>query len=674
MKLNFKSIYIYSIVAAAGLSMPSCNDFLDREPISSITPQQYFNSAEELGAYAINYYNSIIPSYADAYAAGPLNADRNTDNMVVGEANTTYFASNRWLVPSSGSPDFSLIRAMNYFLEQVLPKYEAGSISGTEENIRHYIGEIYFMRASVYFDRLRSYGDYPIITTVPVDETSELVELSKRSPRNEVARFILEDLDRAISMLKSGTAFNKVRIGKELAYLVKSRVALYEGTFEKYHKGTPRVPGEQGWPGADKAYNSGKSFNIDGEVSFFLTEAMNAAKEVADSHELTQNTMVMNPAINQIYGWNPYFEMFSMPTPGTLDEVILWRDFDADLSVTHGFMAYIQQGGNNGMTKSYVDAFLMENGLPIYAANSGYKGDITIDQQKEDRDGRLQLFLFGETTVLGNEDSLQYYNAPEVVGLTEHRDRTGFRQRKSFCYDFAQIRNGVRGTNGIVTARAAEAYLNYLEASYLKNGSIDATAASYWRKLRERAGIDADFTKTIAATDLSKEPDWGVYSGSQKVDPTLYNIRRERRCEFIGEGRRWDDLIRWRSFDALFSENMGPYVPEGVNFWTEMHKNTAYLKRNDAGELTNESALIEQKDGLSSANISNRNDSKYIRPYRVVKENNEVWNGYNWMKAYYLSPYSILEMTLASPDSRLETSNLYQNPYWPTVASASALE
>ena len=158
------------------------------------------------------------------------------------------------------------------------------------------------------------------------------------------------------------------------------------------------------------------------------------------------------------------------------------------------------------------------------------------------------------------------------------------------------------------------------------------------------------------------------------MDPTLYNIRRERRCEFIGEGRRWDDLIRWRSFDALFSENMGPYVPEGVNFWTEMHKNTAYLKRNDAGELTNESALIEQKDGLSSANISNRNDSKYIRPYRVVKENNEVWNGYNWMKAYYLSPYSILEMTLASPDSRLETSNLYQNPYWPTVASASALE
>lgn len=33
---------------------------------------------------------------------------------------------------------------------------------------------------------------------------------------------------------------------------------------------------------------------------------------------------------------------------------------------------------------------------------------------------------------------------------------------------------------------------------------------------------------------------------------TLYNIRRERRCEFIGEGFRQRNLLRWRSFDAQF--------------------------------------------------------------------------------------------------------------------------
>lgn len=674
MKLNFKNICICSMVATVGLVMPACNDFLDRKPISSITPEQYFNSAEELAAYAVNYYTTIIADHAGGYNAGPINSDGDTDNMVVGEANTNYYAPGRWLVPSSAKIDFSLIRAMNYFLETVLPKYEAGAITGAEEDIKQYIGEIYYMRAAVYFDRLVSYGDFPIITKVLQDQSAELIEASKRAPRNEVARFILEDLDKAISMLKTGSAYNKVRISRELALLMKAKVALFEGTFEKYHKGTPRVPGEPGWPGAAMSYNQGKTFNIDGEIDFFLTEAMSASKEVADNLSLTQNSKVQNPAVNQLYGWNPYFEMFSMPNPSTLDEVILWRQFDADLSVTHGYMPYIQDGGNNGVTKSYVDAFLMENGLPIYAANSGYKGDVTIDQQKTNRDGRLQLFLFGETTLTANEDSLVYYKAPTVIGLTEHRDRTGFRIRKHFCYDQTQIRNGIRGTNGLVVARAAEAYLIYLEASYVKNGTIDNTAASYWRQLRERAGVDPDFNKTIAATDLSKEPDWGVYSGSQKVDATLYNIRRERRCEFIGEGIRRRDLLRWRSYDALFPENMGAYIPEGVNFWTEMYKDESFLKVDEDGNITTESGLIEQADGVSSANVSNRKDSKYLRPYRVIKENNEVWDGYQWMKAYYLDPISILDLTLASPDANLEGSNLYQNPYWPTIASSSAIE
>lgn len=258
------------MVATVGLVMPACNDFLDRKPISSITPEQYFNLAEELAAYAVNYYTTIIADHAGGYNAGPINSD----------------------------------------------------------------------------------GDFPIITKVLQDQSAELIEASKRAPRNEVARFILEDLDRAISMLKTGSAYNKVRISRELALLMKAKVALFEGTFEKYHKGTPRVPGEPGWPGAAMSYNQGKTFNIDGEIDFFLTEAMSASKEVADNLSLTQNSKVQNPAVNQLYGWNPYFEMFSMPNPSTLDEVILWRQFDADLSVTHGYMPYIQDGGNQFVSES----------------------------------------------------------------------------------------------------------------------------------------------------------------------------------------------------------------------------------------------------------------------------------------------------------------------------------
>lgn len=661
-------------LATIGLATSSCNDFLEREPISSITPSEYFNTSDQLGAYAINYYTSIFTSYSGNYNAGPINEDGDTDNLVSGEANTNYYAKGLWLVPANKNLSFTTIRAMNYFLEIVLPKYEAGEISGTDADIRQYIGEIYFMRAFAYYKMLIKFGDFPIVTTVPADESSELTELSKRSPRNEVARFILEDLDKSISMLENKRD-NKVRINYEAAQLLKARVALFEATFEKYHQGTPRVPGESGWPGANMSYNQGKTFDISGEISFFLTEAMNASAEIAESHTLTSNSGITNPQkIGQIYNWNNYFEMFSMPDPGSVDEVLLWRQYSSSQSVTHGYLPYIQEGGNNGMTKSYVDAFLMKNGLPIYASNSGYKGDETIDLQKTNRDDRLQLFVFGENDLLANQDSFRYFGAPGIVKQTEHRDRTGFRQRKHFVYDQSQISNGINGTNGYVVFRAAEAYLIYLEASYIKNGTLDNKADKYWRALRERAGIEPDYTKTIAATNLSEEPDWAKYSGSTLVDPTLYNIRRERRCEFIGEGMRRDDLLRWRSFDALLDGNMGAYIPEGINLWTSIYTDDSYKEKDSNGNYTGKSALIEQATGLSSANVSSRTDSKYLRPYRIIKENNQVWDGYQWAKAHYLYPISIEDMTLTSSDGTVGNSVIYQNPYWPTTASSSALE
>src|SRR5690606_17878364 len=66
-----------------------------------------------------------------------------------------------WWVPGMkrvpadyGNWNFNRIRNSNYFFEQVLPKWKAGEITGNEDNIRHYIGEVYVNRACVYFDKL----------------------------------------------------------------------------------------------------------------------------------------------------------------------------------------------------------------------------------------------------------------------------------------------------------------------------------------------------------------------------------------------------------------------------------------------------------------------------------------------------------------------------------------
>jgi hypothetical protein len=197
-----------------------------------------------------------------------------------------------------------------------------------------------------------------------------------------------------------------------------------------------------------------------------------------------------------------------------------------------------------------------------------------------------------------------------------------------------------------------------MEASYLLDGALDASAAEYWTALRQRAGVSADFNATIAATDMSKEAenDWGAYTaGNVLADRTLYNIRRERRCEFMAEGLRYMDLRRWRSMDQLIAT---PAHLEGMHLW------------NTPMENWYEGTLIA--DGTNEANVSSKDKSEYLRPFERTS-NQAAYNGCTWKMAHYLSPIMVKQFQLTSSDySSIELSPLYQNPYWPTTADLSA--
>lgn len=91
----------------------------------------------------------------------------------------------------------------------------------------------------MYFERLKSLGDFPIITKTYPNEREGSDRNQQTSPRNEVARFILSDLDKAIEMMQNiAPSGGKNRLSKDCAILLKSRVALYEGSWLKNFKGT----------------------------------------------------------------------------------------------------------------------------------------------------------------------------------------------------------------------------------------------------------------------------------------------------------------------------------------------------------------------------------------------------------------------------------------------------
>lgn len=654
-KLTFK--YITKSVLIAGLALMSvgCNELLEIDPPSQISPEKYLWDESHLSAYTIARYGDIFRANVGTGADGLYLDDINTDVMT-SRGSSNRFAPGEWKMGSNGGAwGFGNIYQMNYFIQTVAPRYEAGTITGNAVNVKHYLGEAYVLRAHEYFSKLKVLGDFPIITRILPDVKDSLVEASKRRPRNEVARFILSDLDKAIELLSNSPAGGSNRITKDLAYLLKSRVALFEASWLKYHKGTALVPNGTGWPGAAKDYNANYKFpsgTIDAEIDFFLGQAMSAAKVVADNRTLAANSKVIRSSMADAA--NPYYEMFASENLNSYNEVILWKDYDLSLGNVNYWNHYLYYGNGYGFTRQHVDGFLMDNGLPIYADGSGYKGDDFVGDVKVDRDWRLKLFMRapGETKAFLN---LPVGTNPEVEpavpvidGASRYMEGTGYSIKKGLSYDNNMQATVGRDVTGMVLFRAAEAYLNYIEACYEKNGSLDADAQKYWAALRNRAGVDPDFNKTIAATDMSKEAlnDWGAYSHGALVDATLYNIRRERRCELMVEGLRYMDLIRWRAMDQLDG-----FKIEGIKVWGPM-KDVYGAKL---------------KYGLSDASkntVSDPSLSMYLRVHQI-STNNMYFNGYKFTEAHYLDPIAADHFLISSPDGLSpDQSPIYQNPGW----------
>ena len=560
MKKHIKLLTIGTLLLGG---LTGCNDFLDREPLDKVIPEKYFASESDLAAYTINAYP--FETVTDAYGINFFGKDNDTDNQASGDSPEFWIPGQKKVPSGEGDWDWKKIRACNYFFDNTLPKFEAGTITGNQDNVKHYIGEMYVIRAYNYYKLLVSLGDLPIITTALPDVEETLVESSKRQPRNKVARFILDDLQKATELLLDNSPGRKNRISKNVAHLLRARVALFEATWEKYHKGTAFVPGGKGWPG-NPADVSG--FNIDTEIAYFLDEAMKSSKVVGDYivGKLAENTDTpegMNASLASI---NPYYTMFCDENMEGYDEILMWKQFKEGLVTSNLQMELERNGGGSGWTRGMVNSFLMRNGLPIYADGSGYdrnwekKG---VNSTLQNRDSRIVIFTKkpgdantedeGDVNYYGNDGTPSHCSIRFIYGDKGSLATTGFIIKKGKHYSSHMANDHSAGTSGGIVFRAAEAMLIYMEASYEKNGTIDATADGYWKALRRRAKVDEDYNKTITATQMSEEAkgDFGAYSHGQLIDATLYNIRRERRNELCAEALRWEDLKRWRACDQL---------------------------------------------------------------------------------------------------------------------------
>ncbi len=652
------------------LALTSCNDFLEQEPPSNLTPEGFYTTEAQAQAVANRLYQDVLP-YHGRWDYGWYTQDNNTDNQISLSPDNK-FGTGLWKTSNTNDNwNWNDVRNVNYQLNALLTKYKAGLISGQDATVRQYIGEVYFMRAYAYFELLQKFGDLPIITEALPDNEAILVAASKRRPRNEVSRFIINTLDSAITFLKEDFDSKHLRVSTDAARLLKSRVALYEGSWLTNFKGTPFVPLGNGWPGAAKDYNKDYQYpsgSIDNEAKYFFETAVAAAQEVAEKYKgrLVTNTGKIPQSLTDPE--NPYFNIWGTTDMSATPEVLLWRQYSRSLGVSNNVEVAVQAGNiGTGFTRSLIESYLMKDGKPIYASDYAYE-DTSLAKVATNRDPRLTIFLKvpGQTNCFKNMTSTEdhFVEFEPVPRITDKVQTTGFVTgytiRKGGTFDKALTANG-GSENALEVFRATEALLNYIEAEYMLTKDINAgKIMEYWKTVREKAGFEGtaiDPNITIAATDMSKETrDWGAYTaGELLTDKVLYNIRRERRSELLAEGLRWMDLQRWRSLDQMIAT---PVHAEGIHLW-----NTVMEKW-----YTN---LIS--DGTSKANVSSKDLSEYYRPHEVVMTNNNFKNGLTWHLAHYLDPLPLRQFLLTADDhATIANSPLYQNPYWPTTTDMPA--
>lgn len=635
---------IIYILALSGILM-SCEDFLQRNPQDFGSEEAFFKDVMDL-EYAANAYYELLPKFG-TWAGGLYKDDENSDNQVSGSPNNLFYKGDKRHPDLANSQwKFTTIRNVNYAINEINKRKAEGSIAGGAEQIDHYLGELYFFRAYDYFRLLQNLGDVPIITEVLSENFDELVQKSKRMPRNEVARFILDDLKMASSMMLE-KAPAEGRLSKDAALLMSARVALFEATWLKYHANTPFVPGYANSPYSKKwggySYPSG---SIESESNYFFDIAIANSDSVASKRTLDVN----------------YQRMFNN-TSGSFNgqEVILARYYVKGINGHSATNLLGRSGGGTGYTNDLIKSFLLINGKPIYASTNQdeyrYNGDAYTFYEMINRDFRLQMSLKPSGYVeidnpeTGKTDTL-CWRKPPILSTGNEGNPTGYEVNKYVSFEDGQDNSGA-GTSATPIFRAAEAYLIYIEAYYERFHNLGGNCDKYWKDLRKRAGfIDTDYRVTINYTDLNKERDLAKYSGKDHlVDNTLYNIRRERRCEFIAEGMRLMDLKRWRSLD-----NMQDYIVKGFNLWDQMYKSYG----------------VDLEPGKNvSANSSA--SGPYVQPFGIVSSN-AAYLGYNFQTAHYLEPIPVSEFRLTATGGDITTSPLHQNPGWSNATVGPAAD
>ena len=567
--------YTYLLALSLLFALSSCNDdFLDRTPLTGQS-EASFRTYTNFQMYAWQLYHVFHSGHHtrghrtnSRYMA---DGDRMANWLMDGnlrQGEDTPQRLNTWVVPTprgGGGWDFAFIRNVNIMLRNL------GTSEMNAEERAHWRAVGYFFFSYRYIELLSRFGDVTWVPHVLRDDGSDDdILFGPRMPRKEVADSILARLQFAEQNIRvDGEGAGTNTINRAVVQALISRFALFEGTWRRYH-------------------------NL-GDETKFLEESLRASEAL----------MATFPTID-----NSFDGLFTSQNLRTRPGTILFKEYSIELLMGNYAGRWERSvSPQSAMHRFMTNLYLVQsNGLPVTNADNATRPDVDMFDEFRDRDPRLlmtvvppysqrrQLASFvGELPPTphpyGPAFSPAYYSRPglnnrEFIDLIEQMfpDRLTKRlptfqfQGNQMMWSFPHFRWSVNAQMGTRTgytfwrhyslrdlttpvggsAQAnsdkpiffmEEVLLNAAEAAWELGKFNQAMADRTINRLRSRTSVNMPnmvVANITAATDPSNPSDVLAPGRPPNVDPVLWEIRRERIVELMGNGFGWNDIRRWR--------------------------------------------------------------------------------------------------------------------------------
>ena len=209
------------------LNICGCSDFLEEDPKGKLTTDNFYNSESDARQAINGVYRRLSDSWVTGYNIKQIPNDllkRASWDEASGLSNFTYGSENTYIA-GMWQNHYAVIKDCNSVIDNVTANKEKIN------NWERYVGQAHGIRAFLYFDLVRWFGDVPLVLT----DTKSLDGLEvTRTPQKEVFRQIIEDFEYCIShtMDKGDTSkgYQYGRLTKDACHGFLAKVYLWLGS------------------------------------------------------------------------------------------------------------------------------------------------------------------------------------------------------------------------------------------------------------------------------------------------------------------------------------------------------------------------------------------------------------------------------------------------------------